>query len=939
MTSFDLQFMGSTKFVLDAIIHKFFRWIQPVRKTFFEQFNYFSMRRYLWLETMLFTRFVLLKNMCSTTTKTWIKLARFLKSQEITGNSTFEQFHSPGWVYLKTSCVQEHATWWYVGSTTNTPMDREYSRYRKYEQLRKGVDAFFEPALKIWQSTQTFFHFIIIPLQQIDDEIALRAAETTLIGQLRPMLNHPFVNPLLKKHGVAAPLNFSMPCETAGKRVHDRFSFLANCALDESAMSRMWKQPTHLFELLYWLGCTTRRKFHAAQVLRSSQVNLEFLYMLYKLVHQIDEPWRTRAQRSLKNCLEFKGGHAPPANVPMLLLPLQCDVKDLVRTWLRELLQHHSCLFPWFHVPTTHVVLRRNRPFSDFVFNFHSFLQSWSPDECVFECMACGTFDYGDHVRSTGHVFSTASGLFPTLLVGHLNLADTVFPSQRRWITDAQQQFAKWCERWRLGRRFTTIWNYMCHYIWQQHVQAVSRDGVCTFQALFRELRSIRRFVICPADHHPHRAHLCCPHHYHHLLMKTFMTPDVFVRCSVGWNTVFPRVMVDLGDSLPPHLRKLASPGGKCPCAYILPKPSKHFEAARPIIAYTNSWNNRLGEVIGGVVLQLIRSLFRETSLDKDVVQIMRAIHYVFDDLPSHLPINMDQQDLSGFFNSVPHSRMVDSVWYALHVYCHKYNVSLDSTITFQLQDRESAQRIFRGRYRRAGNRTTQVSLIHLPAMVSFLLRNSYFMVGRHLFKQVQGASMGSHFAPALCGLVAACQEHIFSKTFKDMIAANRLLCNTRYVDNRAMMGFGSWLCSPIWSVFTHAEFYGAPILLEEVSDPILLGVHVDTDQRTTTVRFHHDMSHYRSSISQGSDLALSSAFAARLLMVLRYTHPKSLVIPQIQDLCVIALRSGLTMRAVKQQLWNWAAKIRNNTDHADRTRSWIIEQILIPTVLDECAQ
>ena len=191
----------------------------------------------------------------------------------------------------------------------------------------------------------------------------------------------------------------------------------------------------------------------------------------------------------------------------MLLLPLQCDVKDLVRTWLRELLQHHSCLFPWFHVPTTHVVLRRNRPFSDFVFNFHSFLQSWSPDECVFECMACGTFDYGDHVRSTGHVFSTASGLFPTLLVGHLNLADTVFPSQRRWITDAQQQFAKWCERWRLGRRFTTIWNYMCHYIWQQHVQAVSRDGVCTFQALFRELRSIRRFVICPADHHPHRAH------------------------------------------------------------------------------------------------------------------------------------------------------------------------------------------------------------------------------------------------------------------------------------------------------------------------------------------------------------------------------------------------------------------------------------------------
>jgi hypothetical protein len=78
-------------------------------------------------------------------------------------------------------------------------------------------------------------------------------------------------------------------------------------------------------------------------------------------------------------------------------------------------------------------------------------------------------------------------------------------------------------------------------------------------------------------------------------------------------------------------------------CVYSS-KTSKHFfEAACPIIAYTNSWNNRLGEVIGGIVLQLIRSLFHGTSLDKAVVQIMRAIHCFFDDLPSHLPMKMDQ--------------------------------------------------------------------------------------------------------------------------------------------------------------------------------------------------------------------------------------------------------------------------------------------------------
>ena len=234
---------------------------------------------------------------------------------------------------------------------------------------------------KFGTARRHFLISIIIPLQQIDDEngfASRRNCQTT----------HSSTHYWRNIWG-CSPFDFSMPpFDTAGNCVHDRFRFLANCVLDESAISRMWKQPTRL-------GCTTRRKFHAAQVLRSSQVNLEFLY---RLVQQIDEPWRTRAQRSLKDCLEFKGGCAPPANVPMLLLPLQCDVKGLVRTWLQELLQHHSCLFPSFHAPTMHVVLRRSRPFSDFVFNFYSFLRNWSPDECMFECVAYGTSDYGDDI-------------------------------------------------------------------------------------------------------------------------------------------------------------------------------------------------------------------------------------------------------------------------------------------------------------------------------------------------------------------------------------------------------------------------------------------------------------------------------------------------------------------------------------------------------------
>jgi hypothetical protein len=137
---------------------------------------------------------------------------------------------------------------------------------------------------------------------------------------------------------------------------------------------------------------------------------------------------------------------------------------------------------------------------------------------------------------------------------------------------------------------------------------------------------------------------------------------EIFTRCSVGWNTVFPRLIQDLQIALPPHSRKLVSSNAKCPYAYILPKPSKFFESARPIISYTDSWNCRWGQVVGGIVLQLCRSLFHNISLDHDVIQIMEAIHSVFTDLPSEVPVRLDQQDLSGFFNPVFNSKIKSPV-------------------------------------------------------------------------------------------------------------------------------------------------------------------------------------------------------------------------------------------------------------------------------------
>lgn len=47
---------------------------------------------------------------------------------------------------------------------------------------------------------------------------------------------------------------------------------------------------------------------------------------------------------------------------------------------LREFLQDHSSLFPWFHMPTTSVVFIKNPTWKPRVHNFHRFLREWDPE-------------------------------------------------------------------------------------------------------------------------------------------------------------------------------------------------------------------------------------------------------------------------------------------------------------------------------------------------------------------------------------------------------------------------------------------------------------------------------------------------------------------------------------------------------------------------------
>ena len=306
---------------------------------------------------------------------------------------------------------------------------------------------------------------------------------------------------------------------------------------------------------------------------------------------------------------------------------------------------------------------------------------------------------------------------------------------------------------------------------------------------------------------------------------------------------------------------------------------------------------------------ELCRSIFGDMQLDRTVQAIITDIQKIFDDIPNHIELDLQQQDLSGFFNSVPHSRMIEAVTYAVNHYIAHKGVAPDSKLSTSLAMEDRTQRIFRGRYRRAGQKFLAIQLDQIPKITEFLLKHSSFTVGNLVFRQIQGASMGSHFAPALCGLVAAFQEYCFHKSFNGMRTHHKLLHNSRYVDNRVLLHFPGWRDHYPWNLFTKLDFYEAPILLEEVDDTEILGCIISTTQRTITVRQPKDLVSLRSGLSEDSDLAVISAFRARALLIIRYTYPVPLIFDQLTDLIAIFNRKSVTnaqLRCTQRTLWKF---------------------------------
>ena len=210
----------------------------------------------------------------------------------------------------------------------------------------------------------------------------------------------------------------------------------------------------------------------------------------------------------------------------------------------------------------------------------------------------------------------------------------------------------------------------------------------------------------------------------------------------------------------------------------------------------------------------------------------------------------------------------------------------------------ERLQRIFRGRWRKASRSYHPIHLRDLPDLVAHLLDSSYFTVGLTVFRQCQGASMGSPLAPALGSAVALFREHCFLRSFptSSWCYATGLALRARYVDNVFFLGPVHMLHTDSFQAIAQPFFYGRPLEMEYVTDETLLGFVLSTSQRTITFRQPPHLTLIRSNRTAGSPEMALAGFFTRGILICRLTRPRDLIFPQLIDLTQQYLDKDFTM-------------------------------------------
>ena len=184
--------------------------------------------------------------------------------------------------------------------------------------------------------------------------------------------------------------------------------------------------------------------------------------------------------------------------------------------------------------------------------------------------------------------------------------------------------FRKLARRWKVqGSSFNTDSQPILAELFAEHRSNVQDQVHWTSESLQYTTRALTTWVVIPADHFPSRAHATCPTLFSTLLHKTFCTGEVFALRRESAASLRAEVVTMIPSRLQHRYAWSLRLQAPFPTARILPKPSKDWLKARPIIPFFRTWAAPLLTVFGALIFELTKITFPDVPGQLSVQELV----------------------------------------------------------------------------------------------------------------------------------------------------------------------------------------------------------------------------------------------------------------------------------------------------------------------------
>ena len=232
--------------------------------------------------------------------------------------------------------------------------------------------------------------------------------------------------------------------------------------------------------------------------------------------------------------------------------------------------------------------------------------------------------------------------------------------------------------------------------------------------------------------------------------------------------------------------------GRQLPAGYILAKKKKkkkkNYESGRPIISFVDSPFRPMLNILARMIFQLIPVACPDHFATGDVYHLLSILRQA----PEHGELQMDNEDLTGFFTSIDQQRFLGAWHMLLDFLRPRMDVSENEAFSVYPGRCNNPDDLIKGRSFRRLNVTRKIIIKDIPALLSTALDMQTFRLGHRCVRQLRGSPMGtsSPLSPALCLMVVSISAQIWSINFKTILNNHHLFIkHIRYVDNRLIVG------------------------------------------------------------------------------------------------------------------------------------------------------